>query len=236
MTTLLGGLLLYVGQTYVGGWLSTKPAISYSQFAPAFVFDAETVRRWQSTIEGPTENAFGFENGLYAEAIVIENTGEVPIENQNVIVRNRYSQDEQSKIIAFQNDVIPGADGIDTTMRLTDGALRINYRLLSPGEIHRFWIVRDRFTATEVIIRGPNIDVTGWDAKIYRDAEDMDWTKWIIFIAIFLIVMSFLFGMYVQFIENKKIISAHGHDPDEFFKKGAELIKGGAKKANEHNV
>lgn len=225
LATALAGLIVYFGQSIIDDATGDKTHIEYYTYNPPFYLDQVKTNNWFSKIPSSEFDEFSKDGRIKIQAMVIENKGEKAIENQRVVIGPDKKDKFSSGIIDFQNDIVPGANGLDTKMSISDGTLVIDYDLLNVGEIHRFWIVSDRFTDKSVNIRKPGLTTKGWNAKIYTQETPEDWGfETAMAVAIGLLIALFL-GFYIQYKETKKILILQDIDYDDIVEKYQKTLK-----------
>jgi hypothetical protein len=196
LATVIAGLLLVLGQDWIQREvLQQKPELQYFEFSPSLLISAAEVSKWETSLSD-RELIEKDRESLAVTAITIENRGALPVEEQGVLITDRWAKSGEASIVGFKNDVIPGKDGVDTVMKIENGGLRINYKLINPGEIHRFWIITSRFADLDFNIRNPKLNVRGWDSKIYSKEDPTFFSQ----VNLLAIVVALIFGMFTAWV------------------------------------
>jgi hypothetical protein len=224
LATVVAGIVLFLAQSYLTDRKNAeKQKLEYAQFTPAFTFSEQKAAEWQKQIPTDSTGLFSGDR-LAATAITVENTGQIPIQNETVVIQAKHKDKFSGGVIYALNDVVPGGDEGGAVMNLHDGILTIRYKLINAGEFHRFWVVADSFADLQFIVRDPKLDVTGWDAKIFMKHDPKDWTPLLLFGGVALFLVSFILGAFAVGSNATKIATAYGLDGKKFFTEGQQKL------------
>ena len=235
ITAVAAGLLLYFAQGYFDGQKKDQ-SIHYFEYKPSFYFDQAKAIEWEGRLGNVTGSGTSKEGRIAVTAFVIENRGSNPIENQRVSIKDTYEDGLSKGIIDFQNDFTPEGGKLNTSMEIKDGILTIDYKLLNSGEIHRFWVISDRYSKLSTVIRKPGMEIRGWNAKIYTKEEPSFWTMDLLFFSAFIALISAVIAAIFDYRYMKSMIELNGLDIAELVKSAQKMKASRKAKGQQANV
>lgn len=225
---MVAGLALFVGQRMIEAHDNSDDlVVRYVEYAPSLFLSEKQVKEWSSSLDSEGSKILNDENRIAATLVTIENFGEKPIVNQRVAIQSKYKDGFDKGVLGYQSDVSPGSDDRSTKAIVKDRTLFIDYDLIDAGEMHRFWVISDRYSDLNFVIRKPGMKVTGWDSKIYFKETPDDWTLFYTIGGIAAAIGVFAAGAMANNSATKKAIQANGLDFDD-------LVQQGLKKASQN--
>jgi hypothetical protein len=146
-------------------------------------------------------------------AVTVKNVGSEALKDQDAVVRVGGLTGTESGIIKVASLTVPGDDPDMVKFDNEKDRINIRYKLLNPGEAHRFWFAYNAYSIPSFTMRREGLSLSEPPST---DDESYDLGTWILgFIGLLFI---FLIGAGVGAAATSSELKARGHDVDAMLK------------------